>query len=292
MIAIFPEIMAATANGDVEKLAILARKYFGGKDRFRPAPDMRSMCESAGLAFDRVPLEVHGMLAARDEKGTATVAAFVNRNLPPDEERFLLAHMLGHFFFEMMPRIATSEWSASGFRETTSPLKRFCQNISYDQNRSVELARELVADRFAGAVLMPVAMVIKAAEKIGDPDRLAAFFNVTRPCLQRRLLDCGLVGSMPVSFMDAEQQLRAEQKTVRPDSDEPEVVIPVEKHVSKSAASASYGKTGGGAGPSTSVKQEKLEKLEKQATPGRGSLKGMDRIREIARKLDKGGGAG
>jgi Zn-dependent peptidase ImmA (M78 family) len=320
MIAIFPEIMSATDSGDAEKLAILARKYFAGKDRFRPAPDLNALAESAGISIERVPLEVHGILAARDVKGTVTVAAFVNKNLGADEERFLLAHMLGHFFFEVIPMVARGEWNASGFRETFSPLKRFAQNISYDQNRSVELAKELLADRFAGALLMPVAMVIKASEKIKDQAKLAAFFGVSRPCLQRRLVDCGLIGAMPVSFMDAEQQLIAEHK-IPEQSVAPMAEIRVDSKAAqdsliKSAASVSYqapvAKETPGKQPqkpharaTPSKPQSSLADMvanerrakdlpaSQQAAVNAGpndgvkTIKGMERLREIARKLDK-----
>lgn len=321
MIAIFPEIMSATDSGDVEKLAILARKYFAGKDRFRPAPDLNALAESAGISIERLPLEVHGILAARDVKGTVTVAAFVNKSLAADEERFLLAHMLGHFFFEIIPMVARGEWNASGFRETFSPLKRFAQNISYDQNRSVELAKELLADRFAGALLMPVAMVIKASEKIKDQAKLAAFFGVSRACLQRRLVDCGLIGTMPVSFMDAEQFLIAEHKI--PDlSDAPMPEIKVDSRAAqdsliKSAASVSYQPPVAKEIPAARQPQKPLSRVApskpqaslaemvaserrlkdlppSQQGPANSSphdvgkaIKGMERLREIARKLDK-----
>lgn len=311
MIAIFPEIMTATETGDVEKVAILARKYFAGKGRFRPAPELNVLAESAGIAIERVPLEVHGILAAKDERGAITVAAFINKNLGPDEERFLLAHMLGHFFFDVMPMVARGEWKSSGFRESFSPLKRFSQNISYDQNNSVEIAKELLADRFAGALLMPVAMVIKATEKIQDPAKLAAFFQVTRPCLLRRLVDCGITGSLPVSFMDAEQRLIAEHK-VTLGHDEPVKLTmpPPDASLIKAAASANYRSKNPAAAPmlkrpesktpsapaaslaSMVADERKLRAAEAKAEAepvttdaGKGA-RGMDRIREIARKLD------
>jgi Zn-dependent peptidase ImmA (M78 family) len=320
MIAIFPEIMSATDSGDVEKLAILARKYFAGKDRFRPAPDLNALAESAGISIERVPLEVHGVLAAKDVKGTVTVAAFVNKNLGADEQRFLLAHMLGHFFFEIIPMVARGEWSASGFRETFSPLKRFAQNISYDQNRSVELAKELLADRFAGALLMPVAMVIKASEKIRDQAKLALFFGVSRACMQRRLVDCGLIGTMPVSFMDAEQQLISEHKIpVQTDVPMPEVKVDsraAQDSLIKSAASVTYQapaakealarraqKPLSGVAPSkpqaSLAEMVASERRVKELQPSQQGaanaalndsskpIKGMERLREIARKLDK-----
>lgn len=278
MIAIFPEIMTATVAGDVEKLAILVRKYFGGKDRFRPAPDVRAMCESAGISIEYAPLDVFGMLAARDEKGMAVVAAFINKGVAPEEERFMLAHMLGHFFFEMMPRFARSEWEASGFREVTSPLKRFCQNASFGDQRSVELARELVADRFAGALLMPVAMVIKASEKIADQDKLASFFNVSRACLQRRMVDCGLMGAMPANFMEAEEQLQAEhaehQRTPPKDM--------------RARSTVSQPRRASRSPRPTDLVVDSAPVPASPKTAPRG-LGGMDRIREIARKLDKNG---
>jgi hypothetical protein len=44
-------------------------------------------------------------------------------------------------------------------------------------------------------------------EKLGDPDRVAAFFGVGRGMLLRRLSDIGLLASPPVNFLDAERQI-------------------------------------------------------------------------------------
>ena len=106
MIAIFPEIAACSASGDLERLGILVRNYFGGDQKFSPSLNMTEVLKSVGIEVQRLPLDSRAALLAKDEKGVFEIIAVLSEGLSPDEERFMLAHMLGHFLLNVQPLIA------------------------------------------------------------------------------------------------------------------------------------------------------------------------------------------
>src|SRR4051812_5981485 len=118
MIAIFPEIAACAKAGDVERLAILVRRYYGGNQTLAPEPCVETLLEAAGLGVKRLPMATLGALLAKDERGRFTIVALLNEQKEQDEHpatRFLLAHMLGHFLLDIQPLIATGDWQVSGY---------------------------------------------------------------------------------------------------------------------------------------------------------------------------------
>jgi hypothetical protein len=206
MIAIFPELATCAAGGDVERLAVLARRYFGAGDGRAPRLDVHGLLEDAGLKVRRIAFDPVGALVGRDEGGAFTVAIVVSDRLDPDQERFLLAHALGHYLFDVQPPLSRGEWQASGFREAQCPLRRYVQGMHTGTGGAFD--PEDRADRFAGALLMPLGMVRRAMERLGDVDAAAKVFGVSAPCLRRRLLDIEwAVAPAPANFLDAEQQL-------------------------------------------------------------------------------------
>ncbi len=48
MIAIFPEIRAAAARGDLEGLSILVRKYFADTEKYKPIVNIEQLVEKMG----------------------------------------------------------------------------------------------------------------------------------------------------------------------------------------------------------------------------------------------------
>ena len=99
----------------------------------------------------------------------------------------MLAHLLGHYLLDVQPQLARGEWRTSGFREHVCPLTRYGQNATSAQTPEKEQQREMLADEFAGALLMPKAMVLRAMERLQDVKVVADFFDVTVACLTRRL---------------------------------------------------------------------------------------------------------
>jgi hypothetical protein len=329
MIAIFPELATCAARGDVEKLAVLARRYFGAGDGRAPKLDVHGLLEDAGLKVKRIPFDPAGALVGRDEGGAFTVAVIVSERLDEDQERFLLAHALGHYLFDVQPPLSRGEWQASGFRETLCPLKRYVQGVSTAGTPGV-FDPEDRADRFAGALLMPLGMVRRAMERLGDADAAAKVFGVSAPCLRRRLLDIEWdVAPAPSSFLDAEQRLGggAPAPVVPETLETTETVSAVAldtppprsfaastyaqaerlarqeelgalataKTPARSAPPTKSGKVSArgvktdGAAPEAPAKKKAPAADPAAPTAGQGTGVGMERLREIARKLDKGG---
>lgn len=325
MIAIFPEIVAAAAKGDVERLAVLARKYFGAGDAYAPRLDVQALLVYAGVEVEALPLETPGALVAKDERGAFKIVAIVGTHRDEAETRFLLAHMLGHVMLDILPVIARGDWQVSGLREVASPLKRYGQggvDQMPGQGAGPEARREELADRFAAALIMPLGMVRRAHEKFQDVAKTAAFFGVPRACLERRLVDIGVVLSDPVNFLDAERKLGGSAQGTghshafghgnghgqggasdHGDENRSGLSAP-EPSMPRSYAASTYGQTerstrrAGKSSPEEAPSAAKSTKAGKtpprsagqaasEAAPAPVSPKGMDRLRELAKRLDK-----
>jgi hypothetical protein len=299
MIAIFPELAAAAAAGDAERLAILVRQYFGGAETHAPKPCVMRMAREAGIAVERLATDGHGALLAKDEKGRFTIVAVVPPTADEATARFVTAHQLGHYFLDVQPLIARGDWQVSGYREVVCPLKRYGGQVEAAPSKLPAQQRELKADAFAAALLLPRGMVRRAVERLRDPDRVAAFFGVTRACLARRMADLGMAERTPVSFLDAERLAgRAGGESAPP----PELVAASDANLRAPAGAARGAKApvtapyAGGAKPAAERAPERAAPVQRPAsTPApaeapaaSGGGIGMERLREIARKLDKG----
>lgn len=313
MIAIFPEIVAAAAQSDVERLAVLARKYFGAGDTYAPKPDVQALLTYAGVEVEALPLDTPGALVAKDERGTFSIVAIVGTRRDEVETRFLLAHMLGHVMLDILPVIARGEWQVSGLREASCPLKRYTQGgvDQLGQPAGPEARREELADRFAAALLMPLGMVRRAHEKFQDTTKTAAFFGVPRACLERRLADIGMTTPEPVNFLDAERTMGVQSAAMQDRDDENRNSLSApEPSMPRSYAASTYGQTerstrrpasGGKGGKEAKAAKEETAPTEPRARTGAKpaaapkaaapvspvSQKGMDRLRELAKRLDK-----
>lgn len=263
MIAIFPEIATKAARGDIENLAVTVRRYFGGRDTFAPSPDVAELVDNVGVLVQRVPFECNGALLARDERGAFEIIAVVREGTEAAAERFLLAHMLGHFLFDVQPLIAQGDWTVSGLREVVCPMRRYIRDPGVRNAEATvsvaERQKEARADDFAAALLMPKGMVQRACDKIGDRDRVAAFFGVPRACLDRRLsqLTRSTTPQVPI------------QTPVPSRDSSPQ---PASKRQSLNIFESR---------PDEPAKPDDASSLRK------GVEKGMDRIRQIAKLLDK-----
>jgi Zn-dependent peptidase ImmA (M78 family) len=293
MIAIFPEIAAAAAAGDVDRLAILVRRYFCDRETFAPKPDIGRLMINAGMDVKHLPMDTFGALLAKDERGAFTVTAVINERVVDEpQRRFLLAHMLGHFLLEVQPVIARGDWQVSGYREAQCPAKRYAQGSPGGMNE-FDAKREGLADEFAAALLLPRGMVRRAFEQIKDAERTAAFFGVGLAVLTRRLADMGLAPNLPANFLDAERQIGGAAEA--PSEPKP-VVAPAEPAMPRSYAASTYGKTEKQTREAKSPSPVKPTAMAKTPAPAPAPAKrapptsgqGMDRLREIARKMDKG----
>ena len=189
MVALFPELSACAATGDFERLAILVRTYFGGADATAPRIDIDKLVDRFGIPKGRMAMADHAAFAIKDHMGQIRCSMVLRDDLGHHDAEFTLAHMLGHFFLHAQPRISRSEWEASGYREEHSPLDRYAHAIGLSGASAQEFAVEDQADRFAGALLVPQAMLKRAIEKLGDLDQVARVFGVRRDLIERRIED-------------------------------------------------------------------------------------------------------
>lgn len=291
MIAIFPEIISLARGAEVERLAVAARRYFESGTP-HPRPDLVKLLEAAGLSVATLaasPAIGLGALVARDQKGAFRIGAV----LPPGGDelatRFVLAHLFGHYLLDVLPLIAAGDYAAGGFREAACPLKRYALTAPGAATMDPAERKERRADAFAAALLLPVGMVKKALDKIGDVGKAAAFFGVTRACLERRLLDIdGGDGyrKAPDNFLDAEAKIGG-VKRKNEAAQEALVAAAVSageaSGVPKAVAAARYGKV------------EKAAKAPPAPAPtaptapvaAKQDKGGLERLRAIARSLDK-----
>ena len=284
MIAIFPEIENCVSSGRTEQLVCLVRQYFAGRLVYAPALDPARVLEGVGIGVSFMSLDSMAALLARDEKGAFRVALVLNEDLRESPDRnFMMAHLMGHYFLHIQPRIAAGEFCISGFREDESPMVRYVQRTPVAAD-DADQAKEEEADRFAAALLMPAGMVRRAAEKLTDPVKLAAFFGVTRPVMQRRLETVGLAEERSGGFLAEEDRLG----TLRDPSPGPAVATRTTAVESppKSSSSSSSAATNRRLQEALRRTSGKALRSEPGSDPAR--ISGMDRIREIARRLDKG----
>ena len=213
MIAIFPEIVSCAAAADLERLAVLVRLYFGGDETFAPVLETEQLLIGAGIEVQRLPLDYEGALLAKDERGAFRIVAVVRQGLTKIEERFLLAHLLGHYLLDIQPMIAGGELQVRGFRESFSPLQRYASR-SRQAPGDREAEFDARADRFASCLVLPRALVKRAYAKMGAVKPTAQFFGVTLQCLQRRLEDTGVTVDQPANFLAAEDRLGPGAKAI------------------------------------------------------------------------------
>ncbi len=276
MIAIFPEITHCAASGDIERLGVLVREYFGGPEKFSPRLSVATVLENLGIRVVRSEVDGVGALLASDQKGVFSVT-FVLTNEPlAFDQRFLLAHLFGHYLLHVQPYIARGDWAASGFREYMCASERFASTQAEELKKQSGLAshewkRETDADHFAAAMLLPKGMVLRAMARLQDVSKAAKFFSVSESCLARRLEQLSDAAQQPANFLQAEAQL--EPKTKPTEST---------KTLSRAAAATSYQNTAKitirpkGSAP-TGAEGDKAEKP-----------RGMERLRQLAKMLDKG----
>lgn len=305
MIAIFPKITECAKKNDLEKLVCLVRQYFGGKHIYSVKLDVEQIFGSVGIRIDYLPIDYQSALLAKDEQGKFEIAAVINENMrsSPDK-KFLLAHLLGHYILHIEPLIAKGELQLRGFKEEVSPICRYGQGGVSGHALSAEDVMENEADDFAAALLMPKSFLKRALAKIEDQIKMAQFFGVPLPVLTRRLNKTGLFEDDAVSFLLAEQKLHSKRGKPPKDGIKNKLMQPSAKidkpanfeKVNKILATTSYKKCPSvnelekrksvlPTAPSlisSNQQYEKGQNVEVMKKP----LKGMDRIREIAKRLD------
>lgn len=210
MIAIFPAIAAVAESRDIEELAVVVRKYHAVGRPSAVRLDVEGLVTAVGIPIGTTAMADFGAIACRDVGGRFDVAFMLREQAWGHwEKQFILAHLLGHYLLDVQPQLARGEWRTSGFREAVCPLTRYGQDSDGNRSGGVDQHREELADQFAGALLLPKAMVLRAMERLQDVKIVAEFFGVSIPCLTRRLEI--LMGAQPTakatSFAHAERMI-------------------------------------------------------------------------------------
>lgn len=220
MIAIFPELTSCAVSGDIEKLSILTRVYFGGDQAKSHQIDIKKILENAGIKVVPHYQDHFAAIAAKDDKGIFEITTFYKSNLPANEVNFNLAHCLGHILIDIEPKVVASGNAKIGFREEQSPLLRY-SGIGKELKMPPEyLKKEQMADQFAAAILIPKAMLHRAIEKIDKREKVAEFFGVTLACLEQRLYELGFISRSPENFLEAERNIKGYVEDLHPSIDQ------------------------------------------------------------------------
>lgn len=299
MLALFPEIATCVQSKDLEKLSVVTRTYFAGESAAKPKLDALGTIRQFGIPVGMAPIKYFGAIAVKDDDGDIRASIIVRDTLTKEQQSFVLCHLLGHFLLQIQPRLAKSEWKSSGFKEMTDPLRRYAFGEGLSGLSAKDFANEDLADRFAGALLMPAAMLQRAMEKLGDVARVADIFGVEPGLVERRLEDLG--GSRPVA-----QQVRSGARVATPidvlnqlaDSEAHGKDVPPEQLIRdvsqpvttmpRAVAAHSYSDAAQTEPQQNAVSESvELEKSVNAEAPI--GLKGMARIRELARRMDKFG---
>jgi len=118
---------------------------------------------------------ISGLIAKR---GTS-ITLLVNQNDPPTRKKFTIAHELGHHFLHLM--------SQEGEFVDRIENVDFLREEFLDETSSPERKKEVEANYFAAALLMPRPLFEKAIEISHDQESLARMFNVSLTAVENRM---------------------------------------------------------------------------------------------------------
>ena len=110
------------------------------------------------------------------------VTLLVNGSDPPYRKRFTIAHELGHHFLHLLHDGEFVDSEADLFRQSHEDHKE----ITSDRRREIQ------ANMFAAALLMPADEVVKNWQKTRSVEDLARIFNVSPSAMGFRIDQLGL----------------------------------------------------------------------------------------------------
>lgn len=119
-----------------------------------------------------------GMIAKRGE----SVTLLVNASDPPFRKRFTIAHELGHHFLHLLEDGEFVDGEADLFR------------LPYEEQKEItaERRREIQANLFAAALLMPEEDVQREWQRLHSLAAMARKFNVSESAMGYRIGQLGL----------------------------------------------------------------------------------------------------
>jgi Zn-dependent peptidase ImmA (M78 family) len=119
-----------------------------------------------------------GMIAKRGDK----ITLLVNQSDPPFRKRYTIAHELGHHFLHLLSDGEYVDGEANLFR----------QDFNGDREMTPQRRKEIQANMFAAALLMPEDAVRQAWERLKFVDKMAQQFNVSEWAMGIRIDQLGL----------------------------------------------------------------------------------------------------
>lgn len=188
MIAIFPEISSCVKDQNIETLAILTRRYFTDSADHKAAPSASNILSKIGIELIKRDQSEFGAILVNDESGKFIVTMLIQEKLNAFQERFLLFHLLGHFWFDFQPLIEKGECRSRGYKEIVDPLQRYLGNDSRAFERN-----EALADSFAASVVLPKSLLEVAINKIPEHEKVASLFNCPVDFLQHRMMQLKMI---------------------------------------------------------------------------------------------------
>lgn len=190
MLAIFPEIKKCVEKNDIEQLAFLNRKYFGGEHRYSPKLDVQQLAQSFGIVVIDSDSDYLATVAVKDVGGKPQIFVALDQSLPKIEQKFLLAHCVGYIQIKIQTQMSKRELGKLGYGIKLSPLERYIGKHGRRQGGYAYPHKEerdtLLADQFAASLLLPKGMFLKALNTLEDYIRVGHFFEVSTECVKKR----------------------------------------------------------------------------------------------------------
>jgi Zn-dependent peptidase ImmA (M78 family) len=173
---------------NLDKARLRARKLLDEQGITEAPVDVESLARSQGVVvrFEELEDRISGILVRKGER----VYAAINKLHHPNRQRFTIAHELGHFLLHPNSPTVFVDDALVYFRE--------------DDTSSASDAREVEANVFAAAVLMPKALLERDIKgrfiDAFDDSALRSLvqkYKVSQQALLIRLTRLGFLGGVP-----------------------------------------------------------------------------------------------
>ncbi len=295
MFAIFPEILNQTAAGDLEAVTCLVRKYFADGQVFAPNLRVAQICANAEIKVRTANMKSAARMEAWDANGQFQIEISLHPEIRNHRElNYILASMLGHVFLDLQPKMAKGELQRSIFEKSQSPLREVLLNRTTATN----------IDQFACSLFLFGAMVKTAMTALASRQDVAAFFNVDLPLLDYRLDQLGLIQGAssegqkekPKSKTPPanEQNLASSREAKAKKPLAADTTLPKKEEKPKPKASSEDLSSMARVNRTTAARSYRMEGEQKTEvrksspkSPDSPASPGLERLRQLARKIDK-----